>query len=84
MRNKLIKAFRQVGLNVDYKRGEYINVFTDKGYNCEFYPCGLNDEMFTATYRVKSKGRPKQLEFYMPEDLNSFVETVCKILRIKE
>lgn len=84
MRNTLIKAFRKVGLNISYKKGEYLNIFTDKGHNCEFYPCGLNDELFTATYRIKDKGRPKSLEFYMPTDLDKFVSTVCQILKVKE
>lgn len=77
----IIKAFKQVGLSPQYKVGEYLNIARPDGIHCEFYPCGDKDLVFTATYTIDKK--ECELDFWLPEDLDVFVETVCKILEFK-
>ncbi len=77
---ELIKELRRKKLHVGYEVGSYLNISRRDGLNCEFYPCGKNDEFFCATYTLD--GKERDLDFYLPDDLTDFVDAVCKILEV--
>lgn len=79
MNKDLVKQFKKAGFKINYSQGDYINIARPDGMHCEFYPCGPNDDVFTATYIIKDK--KTELDFYMPDDADLFVETVKEILK---
>jgi hypothetical protein len=76
---EIVNAFKSVGLQPQYKIHEWLNIARPDGVHVEFYPCGPKDEVFTATYTLD--GHEQTFDFYMPDDLDLFVSTVCKILK---
>lgn len=79
---KIVKAFKDVGLSPVLKVGDWINIARPDGVHCEFYPSSKDNYVFTGTYTVDKK--EQTFDFYMPNDLDYFVETVCKILKHKK
>lgn len=76
---QLLAAFRKAGLTPKIGDG-WLNISRPDGVHCEFYPCG-NNELFTATYTIN--GKETELDFWIPDDIDDFVFTVCEILEYK-
>ncbi len=78
---ELVLAFKKVGLNPELKSGDWLNIARPDGMHCEFYPNDKTNYAFTATYNINNE--EQTLDFYMPYDLNKFVNCVCRILNHK-
>jgi len=73
------QAFEKEKLTVEFGRG-CITIFNKKKESCEFYgEIDFENTGYFATYEVD--GEEKELKFFLPEDLNIFVETVKKIMK---
>lgn len=78
--NELLRSFKSVGL-MPTLGDDWINIARPDGIHCEFYSCG-DFYAVTATYAVN--GKERDIDFYLPQDNDLFVETVCKILNHKQ
>lgn len=87
--NKLQKqvknAFKEVGL-IAKMGGEYINISSPDGFDCEFYgQQGVDYFVASATYTINK--RKTDLNFVIDKDLDqldTFVKTVCIILEVSK
>jgi hypothetical protein len=79
--NELINILKSKGYTVDYEPQSYLNIATEDGYNCEFYPFGFdNDEGLHATYTID--GKETDIDEYLDdEDIELMVNYIEKILK---
>ena len=77
----VLEALNEMGFVVKYEVGEYLNIARPDGLNCEFYPCGMNDEILCATYEVYGAETRIDCEIDTSYGFNEFIGYVEEILK---
>lgn len=75
----LKELFKSTNYKLSFGEG-FVNIKRTDGMHCEFYTCAENHEGYyiTATYTVKNK--VTDINLYIPDESNEFVDIVKEIL----
>ena len=82
MNKDLIKRLNKLGLTADYEPNEYLNIARKDGLNCEFYGCGPDDAVFTASYTINGEMVDLDICVDNEDGVVEFIDVVKQILEI--
>lgn len=80
LKSEIKKAFKRTKFDLKFGDG-WLNIARPDGLHCEFYTCGVDENScyMIATYTIK--GVETEIDIYVPDDIETFVDYVENILK---